>query len=102
MPLQFIYYLLRKNKNKVIYFGSNVSLKSIDTYQQNKSFKYLFFHLLTNLTNKPAQDYVNEISRLFPDKLIYMSGILVSQIRDILTNVRLLKSMDEIVRFTVE
>ena len=102
LPLQFIYYLLRKNKNKVIYFGSNVSLESINTYGQNKSFEYILFHLVTNLTSKNAQDYVKEISALFPDKQIYMSGVLVLQVTDVPPNVHLLKSMEEIIRFTEE
>ncbi|MDQ6813106.1 MAG: MerR family transcriptional regulator [Bacteroidota bacterium] len=102
LPLQFICYLLKKNKNKVIFFGSNVSLESIDTYQRNKPVKYLLFHLVTNLTNKHAQDYVNKISRLFPEKIIYMSGALVSQVHHLPPNVHLLKSMNDIVRFATE
>jgi DNA-binding transcriptional MerR regulator len=102
LPLQLIYFLLRKNNNKVIYYGSNVSLESIEAYRRNKSFKYLLFHLVTNLTTKHAQDYVNEISNLFRDISIYMSGVSVLQVKDVPANVNLLKSMDEIVRFTEE
>ncbi|MCW3080236.1 MerR family transcriptional regulator [Segetibacter sp.] len=102
LPLQFIYYLLKKNKNKVAYFGSNVSLDSIDTYRQTKSFKYILFHLVTNLTNKHAQDYVEEIAKRFPEKQIVMSGIQVQQIIRVPPNVQLLRSMDEIIKFTEE
>lgn len=102
LPLQFIYYLLRKNKNKVTYFGSNVPLDAIDTFRQNKSFDHMLFHLVTNLTNKHAQDYVKEISKMFPEKKIVMSGMLVRQITHVPSNVRLLKSMDDILRFTEE
>jgi DNA-binding transcriptional MerR regulator len=102
LPLQFIHYLLRKNKNKVIFFGSNVPLESIAIYGENRSFKYMLFHLVTNLTNKHAQDYVNEISTLFPKKIIYMSGVLVLQVNELPPNVHLLKSMDEIVAFATE
>ena len=102
LPLQFIHYLLKKNQNRVIYFGSNVCLENIDTYQKNKSFKYLLFHMVTNLTNKHAWDYVKEISALFPEKEIYMSGTLVLQVTEVPANVHLLRSMDEIVRFSEE
>ena len=102
LPLQFIHYLFKKNENKVIYFGSNVSLKSIDAYSQIRNFKYLLFHLVTNLTNNPTQDYVNEISALFPEKQILMSGIAVLQVTEVPANIRLFKSMDEILNFTEE
>ncbi len=102
LPLQFIHYLLRKNRNKVIYFGSNVSLESIKTYEQNKPFEYLYFHLVTNFTNKHAQEYVEEISMMFPNKKIIMSGILVKQLSAAPANVRLLRSMNEIFKFTQE
>lgn len=102
LPLQFIYYLLRKNKHKVIYFGSNVSLECIDTCRQNKSFSHILFHLVTNLTGKHANNYVREVSSRFSDKQIVMSGVGVLQITDAPPNVRLLKSMDEIVKFTEE
>jgi methanogenic corrinoid protein MtbC1 len=102
LPLQLIHYLLRKNGNKVIYFGSNVSLESIKTYSQNKHFEFLHFHLVTNFTSKDAQEYLEEISKMFPDTKIIMSGILVQQITAAPANVRLLRSMDEIVKFTEE
>jgi DNA-binding transcriptional MerR regulator len=102
LPLQFIYYLLRKNRHKVIYFGSNISIRSLHVYHQNKPFKYLFFHLVTNLTNKPAQEYVKEISALFKNQQIIMSGIQALQVEDVPANVRLLRSMDEIISFTDE
>lgn len=99
LPLQFIYYLLRENKNKVIYFGSNVPLESIKTYAQNKQFGCLLFHLVTNLTNKNANEYVAEVSRKFPDKQIFMSGIQVQQVTEVPANVYLFRSIDEIVAF---
>lgn len=102
LPLQFIYYLLRKNKNKVIYFGSNVSLEAITIYQQSKPFDFMLFHLVTNLTNKHANEYLKEVSTAFADKQIFMSGILVQQVTDVPQNVHLLRSMNEIVRFANE
>lgn len=102
LPLQFIHYLLKKNKHRVIYFGANVSVEALQTYQQNKPVEYLHFHLVTNLTNKHAQEYLKEISEVFADKKIVMSGILVQQITDVPVNVTLLRSMDEIIRFTEE
>jgi DNA-binding transcriptional MerR regulator len=102
LPLQFVHYLLRKNENKVIYFGSNVPLESIEIYSRQKQFSIMLFHLVTNLTNKHADDYVKEVSRRFPDKKIIMSGIEVQQVIDVPSNVRLLRSLDDLINFTKE
>lgn len=102
IPLQFVHYLLKKNQNKVIYFGSNTSLQNIETYRQSRSFTYLYFHLVTNLTSILPDEYLLKISKHFPDKQIIMSGIQVQQVTQIPRNVRLLKSMNEIVEFTHE
>lgn len=102
LPLQFIYYLLRKNRNKVIYFGGNASLDSIESYGQKKRVDCMLFHLVTNLTSRSANEYVEEVSRRFADKQIIMSGVLVEQVTQARGNVRLLKSMAEIIQFTNE
>lgn len=100
--LQFVHYLLKKNGNKVIYFGSNTSLQSIEMYMQNRPFKYLYFHLITNLTSISPDEYLRDISHRFPDKQIIMSGTEVLQVAQAPKNVRLLKSVQEIVDFTHE
>lgn len=100
IPLQFIHYLLKKNQNTVIYFGSNISLKSIEIYKQKHPFTYLWFHLITNLAGVGPNDYLKQISRQFADKQIIMSGVLVQQVTQVPENVRLLKSMKEIIDFT--
>lgn len=102
LPLQFIHYLLKKNQNKVIYFGCNTSLESIEIYSKHLSFTYLFFHLVTNLTNISPDEYLQKVSKQFPDKQIVMSGVQVLQVTQVPENVRLLKSMKEIVDFTYE
>ena len=100
LPIQFIYYLLRKNNNKVIYFGCNVPLGHIETCSHNVSITHLYFHVVTNLTGIHGDEYLEEISRKFPDKYIIMSGTQVSQITRVPGNVRLLKSLSEILEFT--
>jgi DNA-binding transcriptional MerR regulator len=101
IPLQFIYYRLRKNGNKVIYFGSNVKLESLKAYTANALFDYMLFHLLTHFKNTP-EEYLHELAQTFPDKKIIMSGKLVERITQVPTNVKLLKSMQEIIAFTDE
>ncbi len=102
IPLQFIHFLLKKNQNKVIYFGSNISLKSIEIYKQKHSFTHLWFHLITNLSGVAPNDYLKKVSQQFSNKLIIMSGIQVEHATQVPENIRLLKSMKEIIDFTSE
>jgi len=102
IPLQFIHYLLKKNKNKIIYFGSNVSLDSIECYMERCSFDYMFFHLITNLTSLHPDEYLANMSKRFSNKKIIMAGTQVQNVTKVPGNVRLLQSMDEIIEFTNE
>lgn len=102
IPLQFIHYLLKKNQHKVIYFGCNTSLQTIQIYQKNRYFTHLHFHLITNLAGVSPNEYLLKISHKFPDKRIIMSGVQVQQVTQIPENVTLLKSLNEIVDFTYE
>jgi DNA-binding transcriptional MerR regulator len=102
LPLQFICYLLRKNRNKVSYFGCNVPLTAIEEYNKTASFSYLYFHVVTNLTGISADEYLNQISTKFPDKQIVMSGTQILQVTHVPNNVRLLHSMSEVLDFVKE
>jgi DNA-binding transcriptional MerR regulator len=102
IPLLFIHYLLKKNGNKVIYFGKSVALKALKAYQESGEFTHLHFHLVTNLTNKSDNEYVKQVSAAFADKKIIMSGANVQYVTEVPENVRLLRSMKEILFFAKE
>lgn len=99
IPLQLIHYLLKKNQHKVVYFGNNVPVESIEVYAQVATFDSILFHLITNLTTKSPDEYLALLSQRFPDKAIYMSGSQVQQVSETRKNVTLLKSMDEVLSF---
>jgi hypothetical protein len=102
IPLLFIHYLLKKNGNKVIYFGRNVSLQAIKGFRENGEFTHLHFHLVTNFTNKNANEYVKQVAMQYPDTKIIMSGSQVQYVTEVPENVRLLHSMKEILSFAKE
>ncbi len=102
IPLLFINYLLKKNGNKVIYFGKNISFRVLKGYSESKGFSRLHFHLVTNLTNKEPDEYVRQVSNQFADKEIIMSGSHGQYVTEVPGNVRLLRSMNEILAFTKE
>jgi DNA-binding transcriptional MerR regulator len=99
LPLLFIHYLLKKNGKQVRYFGCNIKLDDIKKYAGDFAFSNVHFHLITNLTNKYTQQYVNNAASIFADKTVYISGTQVSNIIRQPSNVRLLRSMNEIVAY---
>ena len=102
LPLLFLNYLFRKNGWSVIYLGSNVSKEVLKPLVTKGSVRYLFFHLITNLTGWDADFYFEDLCRTFPDKTIVATGTMVHQLQRTFTNVRLLKSDKEIYEFLKE
>lgn len=99
LPLQFIHYLLKKSHNKVIYFGPNTTLETLQEYNAINPFNTLWFHLITSLGGLSPDEYLQKISDKFPDKKIIMSGVEVAKVTQTPENVRTLKSISEIVDF---
>lgn len=102
IPLLFIQYLLKKNGHKVIYYGTNISLKDLDAYCNVMPVTHIHFHLLTNLTSLNLDDYLNKLCEAYPTKQIVVSGPKTKEVTVNVANVRLLRSMDELVRYTEE
>jgi DNA-binding transcriptional MerR regulator len=102
IPLLFIYYLLKKKGCKVIYFGKHVSLEALQSYKGSKPLTHALFHLVTNLTNKNADEYVRQVADIFKDVKVIMSGTQVLAVTQTPDNFRLLHSMQEIISFTDE
>lgn len=102
IPLLFIQYLLKKNGQKVIYFGENVPLENIETYTTIKSADVLHFHLITNLSGFTCNDYVTSLTNKFPNKKIVISGPLVKEVTLVSPNIRKLESMAQVMEYVKE
>lgn len=102
LPLLFIHYLLKKNGNKVIYFGGNVYVKDIAVYCRQHKVTHLHFHLVTNLLDAGLDEYILDLSKRFPENQIIMSGPAVESVKVHPVNVRLLYSLQELMQFVQE
>jgi DNA-binding transcriptional MerR regulator len=102
ISLLFIQYLLKKNGHKVVYFGDNVPVKDIELYCIEKEVTHLHFHLITNFVEKELDAYVLDLAKKFSAYNIAMSGPSVNAVKVHPENVRLLYSMDEILRYAKE
>ena len=72
--LLFSYYLIRLSGNKVIYLGNNISLKSLVSVGKQISYQNILFFLVHNALDKDTQEYLNELSKNFSGKNIYVAG----------------------------
>ncbi len=72
--LLFAHYLIRLSGRKVIYLGTNVPLKSVISSVKNTSPLNLLLFLVHNNSNEEIQEYLNELSSIFPGKNILVAG----------------------------
>jgi DNA-binding transcriptional MerR regulator len=101
IPLLFMRYLMKKNGTSVTYLGTNVSMKDIQYYCQHKPVGYLYFHLVTNLIRCELDEYLQTLSKSFPEKQIVVSGPKAHCITKSFSNVLVLKSFEEVFEFAI-
>ena len=99
LPLLFIQYLMKKKGIKNVLLGKNVSVETIKDYCAHQPASHLYFHLITNLTNYSAEEYIGKLSATFANKKIIASGRAVKEIKKIPANVKLLYSLQEVLFF---
>jgi MerR family transcriptional regulator, light-induced transcriptional regulator len=102
IPLLFIQYLLKKNGHRVIYYGTNVSMKDVQEYCELMPVTHLHFHLITNLTSLHLNEYVSKLTQQCPGKTIIVSGPKTKEVTLTFPDVRLLKTMNELLAYTAE
>lgn len=99
LPLLFLQYMLRKHGWSVLFLGKSITLEVLEQFREDQEIRYLYLHLLTNLTQLDPEVYLEQLVRNFPDKKIIASGKAVHAVQRTFTNVTLLRSDEEIVAF---
>lgn len=99
LPLLYINYLLKKNGRATIYLGPNIELPIVQQVASLPGIRYIYLHLITNLTGSFLDDYFEQVCRLFPDKRIIASGAGTSGGQRTFANLTVLKSDREIHEF---
>lgn len=102
LPLLYINYLLRKNHRSTIFLGANVDLAVVEQVASLPGIRYIYLHLITNLTGFFLDDYLEQVCRLFPDKRIIASGGAVLAGQRTFSNLTVLRSDKEIYEFIGE
>ncbi|MDB5191633.1 MAG: helix-turn-helix-type transcriptional regulator, partial [Segetibacter sp.] len=93
LPLLFVQYNLKKHGFKTSYFGANIPVRTISAYAKEQHLTHVYFHLITNLTSKELNEYVNEIARQFAGQSIIMSGNQQRYIHQPPSNLRVVSSL---------
>ncbi len=97
LGLLFVNYLLRQNSLPVIYVGANVPLNDTDYVVNMKKPHYLYMHLTSIPGRLNFQKYVHTISTNQAQTTVLLSGNISETIlKDMPSNVRLLKSLGEV------
>lgn len=103
LSLLFMQYLLKSRNHQVVYLGQNISVLDLrDTYKIHQP-DYIFTMIMETFTRKPVQDYVDELSTLFPDAHLLISGHQVmAQGVESSKNVSVLYSLYDTISFLQE
>lgn len=74
LSLLFMQYLLRSKNHQVISLGQNISTTDLRDFYKIHQPDYLFTIIIETFTRKPVQDYIDELTNIFPTTHLLMSG----------------------------
>ncbi|MBN1597960.1 MAG: MerR family transcriptional regulator [Bacteroidales bacterium] len=93
LGLLFASYLIRKRGHRVIYLGQNVPFNDLIEVDKIRSCHYLYLSFIVTLSDEEALNYLERLSKIFPDKSIYITG--QNKLRDLcsgFTNIKFIGS----------
>jgi MerR family transcriptional regulator, light-induced transcriptional regulator len=99
IPLLFANFILRARNNKVIYLGQSMPFSELEFICKLHKPDYLF----SVITSVPGQDeiqqYVNKLSKSFPDIMVLLTGYqVVGQGIDLAKNVDVIMNVNQLVQ----
>ena len=103
LSMLFMQYLLKARRNQVIYLGQNVSINDVQDAYRITNPNFIFTMVTETYSDKPVQQYVDQLGLAFPDAKILLSGYQVVA-QDVVPseNVQILKSLFEMIEYLDE
>ncbi len=96
LSMLFMHYLIKCRGNQVVYLGQNVGINDLLDANRITKPNYIFTMITETYSNKPVQQYVDQLSTSFPDAKILLSGYqVVAQDVQSVDNITILKSLFE-------
>lgn len=74
LGLLFYSYLIRKRGHKVIYLGQTVPLNDIREIVKIQALDYLLTAIVSSKDHNKFNEFINDLSTSFKDKVIYLTG----------------------------
>lgn len=103
LSLMFASYILQSRQYKVIYLGQMLPFEDLKSVYHIHQPKYLLTVLTVSPKKNDVQEYINELSRSFPDSHILVTGYqIVGQDIEEQDNVTLFYKMEDLIAFTQE
>jgi MerR family transcriptional regulator, light-induced transcriptional regulator len=99
IPLLLSHYFLKKNGFRLLYLGINTSIEVLANYVESNPFFKLYFHMLTNFTDKDPDFYLKELAAAFPGKQIFASGPVFHENLNYPDQVKIIHSFRELSAF---
>lgn len=102
MSVLMMQYLLKRNGVKTVMLGQQVSLDVLSDYCKHRPADYLYTHIITHLQKQEPEEYLAELSSRFLNKKIVVSGAVMQNLQRNFLNVRVLKSYEAMIGFSLE
>lgn len=96
IPLLVVNYFLRKHGVRTTYFGTNVSIETLQYYAGNHMVTHLYMHVITHLDNCGLNTVIDSLCYNFPGKTILVSGPACGCVMQPRSNLRHLYSLNEV------
>ena len=102
LPLLFVQYILKKKGIKTTMLGKNCSNEMIAYCCEHQQITHLYLHFITNFTNAGAGAYIGNLSTQFAAQQILASGAALDVLTEMPTNVRLLRTPQEVIALQLQ
>jgi MerR family transcriptional regulator, light-induced transcriptional regulator len=100
IPLLVANYNFRRNNISTVYFGTNVSIESLEYYCRYKPVTHFYTHVITYLKNPGISCFIDELAKNFPDKKLVISGPCCKCVELNSNRVTFLSSLDELISYS--
>ncbi len=100
IPVLLMQYLLKKQGRNSIYLGTQVNLNTLKYICDHKKPAFVYFHLITHLSNQDLVAYIKELSVLAGSARIIVSGpAMTARQNEMPGGIRILSSLDDFFTF---
>jgi len=98
IPLLTANYFFRKEGNKTLYFGTNVSVNTLTYYLNCHPAEYVYAHIITCLSHTDIEDYISALRQSFKGKIVFSGPAcrFLEESHDLI----ILNSLEELVAFS--